>query len=85
MVLTIEWPIESTIVELDSHHEMIMPRIHELQSAIYDAKDGCLVYHGYGMLLANTFPLTLTPTPAGAALVGHSDAATGLVHLGDGR
>ncbi len=41
---------------------------------------GRMVYDGYGMPLTNTLPLTLTGT-----LAGHPDAATGLVHLGDGR
>lgn len=41
---------------------------------------GRMVYDGYGMPLTNTIPLTLT-----GALAGYPDAATGLVHLGDGR
>ena len=41
---------------------------------------GRMVYDGYGMPLTNTLPLTLTGT-----LPDLPDAATGLVHLGDGR
>ncbi|MCA9936983.1 MAG: PQQ-binding-like beta-propeller repeat protein, partial [Anaerolineales bacterium] len=41
---------------------------------------GRMVYDGYGMLLTNTLPLTLTGT-----LPDLPDAATGLVHLGGGR
>ena len=43
-------------------------------------EDGRMVYDGYGMPLTNTLPLTLTGT-----LPDLPDAATGLVHLGDGR
>ena len=41
---------------------------------------GRILYDGFGMVLTNTLPLTLT-----SALPDAPDAATGLVHLGGGR
>ena len=39
-----------------------------------------MLYDGFGAVLTNTLPLTLTGT-----LPGHPDAATGLVHQDGGR